>query len=66
MVAGSDAHRVHSFAAGLREAYDAIDAAGYRALTFRRGGGPVLVELSEAVLARTAERAVVHAPAAGH
>jgi len=47
VVAGSDAHRVPSFAMGLRGAYDAIGAAGFRALTFRRGGDAVAVELAE-------------------
>jgi histidinol-phosphatase (PHP family) len=51
VVAGSDAHRVHSFAAGLREAYEAIGAAGFRALTFRRGGDAVAIELTERAVA---------------
>ena len=50
VVAGSDAHRVQSFAAGLRDAYDAIGAAGFRALTFRRGEAAVAVELAERVV----------------
>ncbi|MFI5262238.1 MAG: histidinol-phosphatase HisJ family protein [Candidatus Limnocylindrales bacterium] len=48
VVAGSDAHRVHSFAAALDGAYAAIRAAGYDRLAFRRGAGPVTIELAEA------------------
>jgi histidinol-phosphatase (PHP family) len=46
VVAGSDAHRLASFGFGLLEAYRSITAAGYRSLSFRRGGGRVAVELS--------------------
>jgi len=51
VVPGSDAHRIASFAAGLRAAYVAIGAAGFRALTFRRGEAAVAVELAEGALA---------------
>ncbi|MGZ6270632.1 MAG: histidinol-phosphatase HisJ family protein [Candidatus Limnocylindrales bacterium] len=37
VVAGSDAHRLHSFAAGLPKAYAAIEEAGFRDMWFRRG-----------------------------
>lgn len=47
ITAGSDAHLIGSFGFGLADAYGAIAAAGFRALTFRRGGERVLVEMSE-------------------
>lgn len=46
VVAGSDAHRIEQFAFGLAEAYRSIGRAGFRELSFRRGGGRVAVELS--------------------
>ena len=46
VVAGSDAHRVEQFAFGLAEAYRSIGRAGFRELSFRRGGDRVAVELS--------------------
>jgi histidinol-phosphatase (PHP family) len=47
VTAGSDAHLIGSFGFGLVEVYRAIGAAGFRALTFRRGGERVRVELGE-------------------
>ena len=38
IVAGSDAHRIEQFAFGLPDVYRAIGEAGFRELTFRRGG----------------------------
>jgi histidinol-phosphatase (PHP family) len=46
VVAGSDAHRVDQFAFGLADAYRSIGRAGFRELSFRRGGDRVAVELS--------------------
>jgi histidinol-phosphatase (PHP family) len=40
---GSDAHRADSFAFALDDGYLAAAAAGFTALTFRRGGAPVSV-----------------------
>ena len=43
---GSDAHRAEHFAWALDEGYAAAHAAGFRAMTFRRGGEtPAVVEL---------------------
>ena len=42
---GSDAHRPEAFAWALDEGYAAAAAAGFDALTFRRGGAPVSVAL---------------------
>lgn len=50
VVAGSDAHRLPSFGFGLIEAYRAIAGAGFRSLSFRRGGARVAVELSRELL----------------
>jgi histidinol-phosphatase (PHP family) len=44
VVVGSDAHSRGSFAARLDESYRHLQAAGFRALTFRRGAERVLVE----------------------
>ena len=38
VVAGSDAHRIEQFAFGLPDVYRAIGEAGFREVTFRRGG----------------------------
>lgn len=46
---GSDAHTADSFAWALADGYDAAAAAGFTALTFRRGGAPehhVKIELT--------------------
>jgi len=48
VVAGSDAHRLHSFGGALGGAYAAIRAAGYDRLAFRRGAGPVEIALPAA------------------
>jgi histidinol-phosphatase (PHP family) len=45
---GSDAHRPEAFAWALDEGYAAAAAAGFDALTFRRGGAPVSVALPTA------------------
>ncbi len=45
VVTGSDAHRVEQFLFGLPEVYQAIGRAGFRELSFRRGGDRVAVEL---------------------
>ena len=45
---GSDAHRSEAFAWGLADGYAAAAAAGFDALTFRRGGAPVSVGLPTA------------------
>ena len=45
VVVGSDAHSRGSFAARLDESYRHLQAAGFRALTFRRGAERVLVEV---------------------
>lgn len=42
---GSDAHRAEAFAWALADGYEAVAAAGFDALTFRRGGQPERVEL---------------------
>jgi histidinol-phosphatase (PHP family) len=49
VTAGSDAHRIHTFGFGLPEAYGIVGRAGFEALTFRRGDGPVAVDLAMAV-----------------
>ena len=46
VVAGSDAHRVASFAGALPEAYAVLREAGFERLAFRRGGDPVEVDLA--------------------
>jgi histidinol-phosphatase (PHP family) len=46
VVAGSDAHRVASFAGALDQAYAALRAAGFDRLAFRRGGDPLEIELA--------------------
>ena len=43
---GSDAHRADTFAWALADGYDAVAAAGFEALSFRRGGSPVSVPLT--------------------
>jgi histidinol-phosphatase (PHP family) len=43
---GSDAHRATQFAWALADGYDAAARAGFEALTFRRGGGPVTVPIA--------------------
>ena len=45
---GSDAHRAEAFAWALDDGYAAVAAAGFDALTFRRGGAPERVGLSAA------------------
>ncbi len=45
---GSDAHRPEAFAWALDDGYAAAAAAGFDALTFRRGGAPVSVALPTA------------------
>jgi histidinol-phosphatase (PHP family) len=42
---GSDAHRAEAFAWGLADGYAFAAAAGFDALTFRRGGAPVSIAL---------------------
>ena len=54
VVAGSDAHSRGSFAARLDESYRHLDAAGFDALTFRRGAERVRIP----VPARAADRTV--------
>ena len=50
VVAGSDAHRVAQFAFGLADVYRSIGRAGFRELSFRRGGDRVAVELSTGLI----------------
>lgn len=45
MTVGSDAHRAEHFAWALEDGYQAVEEAGFEALTFRRGGDRVQVEL---------------------
>lgn len=45
---GSDAHRAEAFAWGLDDGYAAASAAGFEAMTFRRGDAPVSVALPPA------------------
>ena len=45
---GSDAHRAEAFAWGLGDGYAAASAAGFEAITFRRGDAPVSVALPTA------------------
>jgi histidinol-phosphatase (PHP family) len=45
VVVGSDAHSRGSFAARLDESYRHLIAAGFEALTFRRGGAPVRIQV---------------------
>jgi len=46
---GSDAHRRDQFGWGLRDGYDEAAAAGFEALSFRRGGGRVSVPIPIAI-----------------
>ncbi len=46
---GSDAHRLHHFGWALADGYDEATAAGFEAITFRRGGGRVLVPIPLAI-----------------
>jgi histidinol-phosphatase (PHP family) len=46
VTAGSDAHRADTFAFALADGYEAAMSAGFDALTFRRGDGPVTVPLA--------------------
>ena len=46
VVVGSDAHSRGSFAARLDESYRHLAAAGFEALTFRRGAEPVQIQVS--------------------
>jgi histidinol-phosphatase (PHP family) len=45
VTAGSDAHRIDSFAFGLAVGYQLIGAAGFEAVAFRRGGVRVAVRI---------------------
>jgi histidinol-phosphatase (PHP family) len=47
LTAGSDAHREGAFAFGLEAGYRVVAAAGFRELTFRRGGGPVRIAIPD-------------------
>ncbi|GIW20916.1 MAG: histidinol phosphate phosphatase [Chloroflexota bacterium] len=47
---GSDAHRAHHFAAGLRSAYALVASGGWRSVHFRRGPSPVAVTIPPAIL----------------
>jgi histidinol-phosphatase (PHP family) len=47
VVTGSDAHRADWFAWGLAEGYEALLAAGFRSVTFRRGGAPVTIGIGD-------------------
>jgi histidinol-phosphatase (PHP family) len=54
VVVGSDAHARGSFAARLDESYRHVEAAGFEALTFRRGAETALIILPAGPPARTA------------
>jgi histidinol-phosphatase (PHP family) len=56
VVAGSDAHRVASFAGALPEAYAVLRAAGFERLAFRRGGEPLEIDLASRSLVAEAAR----------
>ena len=45
LTAGSDAHREGAFAFGLEAGYRVVAAAGFRELTFRRGGEPITIAI---------------------
>jgi histidinol-phosphatase (PHP family) len=47
LTAGSDAHREGAFAFGLEAGYRVVAAAGFRELTFRRGGEPVTIAIPD-------------------
>jgi histidinol-phosphatase (PHP family) len=51
LTAGSDAHREHAFAFGLEAGYRVVAAAGFRELTFRRGGERVAIAVPDRVRA---------------
>lgn len=51
LTAGSDAHRDHAFAFALEAGYRVAAAAGFGELTFRRGGGPVVIPIPDRVRA---------------
>ncbi len=50
IVAGTDAHRIHSFGFGLADAYRSLARSGFRRLAFRRGGARVAIELADEVV----------------
>jgi histidinol-phosphatase (PHP family) len=52
--AGSDAHRKDAFASGLEEGYGVVAAAGFRELTFRRGGERLELSLPDRFRIRSA------------
>jgi histidinol-phosphatase (PHP family) len=55
LTAGTDAHRRESFGFGLAEAYRSIREGGFDALSFRRGGKRVRVELATEHVASTSD-----------
>jgi histidinol-phosphatase (PHP family) len=55
VVVGSDAHSRGSFAARLDESYRHLRAAGFEALTFRRGAERVLVEVPRGIPGSTVD-----------
>jgi histidinol-phosphatase (PHP family) len=55
VVAGSDAHSRGSFAARLDTSYGHLEAAGFDAVTFRRGGDRVMIEVPRRTSAGTAD-----------
>ena len=55
---GSDAHRAGGLRLGLDDGYAAAAAAGFEALTFRRGGAPVAVAAAHAHLTSCAGRSL--------
>jgi histidinol-phosphatase (PHP family) len=57
VTAGTDAHQIDSFGFGLGEMYRTIGDAGFRALSFRRGGDRVLVDLSRELVVAAREAA---------
>jgi histidinol-phosphatase (PHP family) len=55
VVVGSDAHSRGSFAARLDESYHHVSAAGFEALTFRRGAGRVRIQVPHSTPNRTVD-----------
>jgi histidinol-phosphatase (PHP family) len=63
VTAGTDVHKEESFGFGLGDVYRAIESAGFDALTFRRGGERVLVDLPARLLAERMEASPGHVKA---
>jgi histidinol-phosphatase (PHP family) len=67
VTAGTDVHKEESFGFGLLDVYESIESAGFRTLTFRRGGERVQIGLSASGVERVeAARQEVRGSAGRH